>query len=267
MTDGPLRFVTFLAPSIKPMYQFIADYVGEQLGVATELSVGEDYSRAIDGSMDVGFICGLPYVLLTRENPSSMFPIAAPVLQGDRYRNRPIYFSDVIVRRDSSFEDFQALRGSRWVFNEPLSQSGYGIVRQKLIEMGETNGFFGDVMEAGFHQRSIRLVQTGEMDASAIDSQVLELALREHPLLGEELRVIDVLGPSTIQPVVASGSLPASLRADLSAALEQLGDDPAASQALDRGLVRRFEAVEETSYEDIREMVRAAEAVDFTVIR
>ncbi|MFV2045729.1 MAG: PhnD/SsuA/transferrin family substrate-binding protein [Anaerolineales bacterium] len=267
MTDGPLRFVTFLAPSIKPMYQFIADYVGEELGVATELSVGEDYSRALDGSMDVGFICGLPYVLLTRENPSLMFPIAAPVLQGDRYCNRPIYFSDVIVRRDSSFEDFQALRGSRWAFNEPLSQSGYGIVRQKLIEMGETSGFFRDVMEAGFHQRSIRLVQTGEMDASAIDSQVLEVALREHPLLGEELRVIDVLGPSTIQPVVASGSLPASLRTDLSAVLEQLGDDPAASQALDRGLVRRFEAVEETSYEDIREMVRAAEAVDFTVIR
>ncbi len=267
MADGPLRFVSFLAPSIKPMYQFIADYVGEQLGIATELSVGEDYSRATDGSMDVGFICGLPYVLFTRENPSLMFPIAAPVLQGDRYRDRPIYFSDVIVRRDSSFEDFQALRGSRWAFNEPLSQSGYGIVRQRLIEMGETDGFFGEMVEAGFHQRSIRLVQTGEIDASAIDSQVLEVALREHPPLGKRLRVIDALGPSTIQPVVASGSLPASLRADLTAVLEQIGDDPAARPTLDQGLVRRFEAVDETSYEDIRNMVRAAEEVDFTAIR
>ena len=267
MPNDPLRFVTFLAPSIKPMYQYIADYVSRQLGMATELTVGKDYTRATDGSMDVGFICGLPYVLFTRENPSLMLPIAAPVLQGDRYGDRPIYFSDVIVRRDSSFEDFKALRNTRWAFNEPLSQSGYGIVRQKLVEMGETNGFFSEVVEAGFHQRSIRLVQTGAIDASAIDTQVLEVAMRRHPQLREKLRVIDALGPSTIQPVVASGSLPASLRADLTAVLEQLGDDPEARPALDQGLVRRFEAVDEASYEDIREMVRAAEKVGFTTIR
>jgi len=216
--------------------------------------------------MDVGFICGLPYVLFTRENPALMAPIAAPVLQGDRYHDRPIYFSDVIVRRDSSFNDFEGLRGGRWAFNEPLSQSGYGIVRQKLIELGETRGYFGEVIESGFHQRSIRLVQTGEVDASAIDTQVLEVAMRKHPQLKEKLRVIDALGPSTIQPVVASGSLPASLRADLTAILQQMGDDPAARPALDVGLVRRFEAVDEASYGDIREMVDTAEALDFTVI-
>ncbi len=267
MPEDPLRFVTFLAPSIKPMYQYIAEYISERLGMATELTVAEDYTPATNGSMDVGFICGLPYVLFTRDDPASMFPIAAPVLQGDRYGDRPIYFSDVIVRRDSSFEDFEALRGGRWAFNEPLSQSGYGIVRQKLVEIGETNGFFGKVVEAGFHQRSIRLVQTGEVDASAIDSQVLEVAMREHPQLREKLRVIDVLGPSTIQPVVASGSLPSSLRADLIAVLEQLGDDPAARPALDHGLVRRFEAVNEGSYDDIRGMVHAAEEADFNSIR
>jgi len=267
MPKGSLRFVTFLAPSIRPMYQYIADYVSKQLGFATELAVAEDYTPATDGSMDVGFICGLPYVLFARENPSSMTPIAAPVLLGNRYNDRPIYFSDVIVKRDSTFESFEALRGGRWAFNEPLSQSGYGIVRQKLVEMGETNGFFGEVVEAGFHQRSIRLVQTGEIDASAIDSQVLEIARRDHPQLDEKLRVIDVLGPSTIQPVVASGSLPATLRADLTAVFEQLGDDPAARSALDQGLVSRFEAADEASYDDIREMVRSAEEADFTTIR
>jgi phosphonate transport system substrate-binding protein len=267
MQDKPLRFVTFLAPSIKPMYQYIADYVSQQLSIETELTAGVDYSRAKDGTMDVGFICGLPYVLFTREDPDLMLPIAAPVLQGDRYADRPIYFSDVIVRKDSSFQDFESLRGGRWSFNEPLSQSGYGIVRQKLIEMGETKGFFGEVVEAGFHQRSIRLVQTGEIDASAIDSQVLDVAMREHPQLREKLRIIDALGPSTIQPVVASGSLPASLRADLMAVLEQMGEDPAARPALDHGLVRRFEGVSEASYDDIRAMVRAAEEQDFTVIQ
>lgn len=267
MSKQRLRIVTFLAPSIKPMYQYIADYVGRTLGIETELSVGEDYGRATDGSMDVGFICGLPYVQFTREDPDLMLPIAAPVLQGDRYGDRPIYFSDVIVRRDSSFTDFNSLRGSRWAYNEPLSQSGYGIVRQKLVEMGETAGFFGEVVESGFHQRSIRLVQTGEIDASAIDTQVLDVAMRDHPQLREKLRVIDALGPSTIQPVVASGSLPAALRADLTSVFEQLGEDPEARQALDHGLVSRFAEADEASYDDIRDMVRAAEALNFTEIR
>jgi phosphonate transport system substrate-binding protein len=217
--------------------------------------------------MDVGFICGLPYVVFTRDDPDLMVPIAAPVLQGKRYDDRPIYYSDVIVRRDSSFESFEALRGGRWSFNEPLSQSGYGIVRQRLIEIGETKGFFGEVVEAGFHQRSIRLVQTGEIDASAIDSQVLEVAMRDHPQLAEKIKIIDALGPSTIQPVVASGALPASLRADLTTVLEQLGKDSKARPALDHAMVRRFEAVSEASYDDIRAMVHAAEEIDFTDIR
>ncbi len=263
----PLRFVTYLAPSIKPTYQFIADYVSQKLGIVTELSVGSEYGRAQDGTMDVGFICGLPYVLFTRENPHLMLPIAAPVLQGERYGDRPIYFSDVIVRRDSPFEDFESLRGARWSFNEPLSQSGYGIVRQKLIDMGETDGFFGELVEAGFHQRSMRLVQTGEIDASAIDSQVLEVAMRDHPAFGEELRVIEALGPSTIQPIVANGSLSESLRADLTAVLGEMGEDTKARPALDHALIRRFDPVNDTSYDDIRAMVQAAVDRDFTVIR
>lgn len=267
MVSKPLRFVTFLAPSIKPVYQFVADYVADKLGISTELVVGKDYAPATDGSMDVGFICGLPYVLFTNENPELMLPIAAPILQGARYKDRPIYYSDVIVRRDSPFQNFASLRGSRWSYNEPLSQSGYGIVRQKLLEMGETKGYFGEVVNAGFHQRSIRLVQTGEVDASAIDTQVLEVAMRDHPQLEDRLKVIDALGPSTIQPVVASGKVPKSLRADLTDVLEQMGDDPEARPALDVGLVSRFVEVEGSDYDDIRQMVRGAEEAEFTEIR
>ena len=52
------------------------------------------------------------------------------------------------------------------------------------------------------------MVAAGEVDAAAIDSQVLAIELRDHPALAAELRVIEVLGPSTIQPVVAARHLP-----------------------------------------------------------
>ena len=141
------------------------------------------------------------------------------------------------------------------------------MTRHRLVQMGETDGFFGHVVEAGYHQRSIRLVAAGEVDASAIDSQVLAVELRDQPELAARVRVIDTLGPSTIQPVVAASHLPASLRADLRAALLAIGDEPAWRERLAAGLVERFVAVDDGTYDDIRHMLAAAERADFLALR
>ena len=103
MTTRPLRFATFLAPSMFPVYQAIVDYVGKALGCATELVVGELFDVFAAGEADAGFICGLPYVALAGQRPPAVIPLAAPVLDGARYGGRPVYFSDVIVRQDSPF--------------------------------------------------------------------------------------------------------------------------------------------------------------------
>jgi hypothetical protein len=67
--------------------------------------------------------------------------------------------------------------------------------------MGAQPGFLGRVVEAGFHQRAIRMVPSGSVDAAAIDSQVLAIELRDHPRLANGLRAVGAFGPSTIQPV------------------------------------------------------------------
>src|SRR5580765_6548252 len=200
MFERPLRFATFLAPKMYPVYDFITRHVGERLGWPTELRVGHSYDELADPP-DVSFVCGLAYVELARRGTAPVEPIAAPLLQGPRYGGRPVYYSDVIVHRDSPATSFAELRGRSWAYNEPFSHSGYGVTRYHLVRLGETNGYFGSVVEAGWHERSIRLVCSGEVDGSAIDSQVLALTLRDHPELAERLRVIDTLGPSTIQPV------------------------------------------------------------------
>src|SRR4051812_47725326 len=102
MLDRPLRFVTFLAPNLLPVYRFITRRAGERLGLATELFVGSAYEQMLSEAA-VGFICGLPSVQLTRQGEPPIEPLAAPVLTGSRYGGRPVYFSDVIVRRDSPF--------------------------------------------------------------------------------------------------------------------------------------------------------------------
>ena len=149
-----LRFGTFLAPNMLPVYQMIADVVGEELGMSTELVVETDYENCRNDVNDLCFVCSLPYVEFERRGLSPALPIAAPVLSGERYGGKPIYFSDVIVRRDTDFDSFLDLRGHSWSFNEPLSQSGYGITRYHLVSLGETNGFFSEVIDAGFHETS-----------------------------------------------------------------------------------------------------------------
>jgi phosphonate transport system substrate-binding protein len=259
-----LRFASYLAPNLYPVYEFVSRYVGEQLDLTTGLVVGSRYDE-LPGLADVVFLCGLAYVEINRDGPV-LEALAAPVLQGGRYGGRPVYFSDVIVRRDSPWQSFADLRGRSWAYNEPLSHSGYGAPRYRLVQLGETRGYFGRVLQSGWHDESIRLVCSGAIDASAIDSQVLAVTFRDRPELASRLRVIDTLGPATIQPVAADARLPAALKEAIREVLVRMGDDPGAREQLARGFVGRFAAVDDTGYEDIRAMRGACEAAGFLTL-
>ena len=262
-----LRFGTFLAPTVLPVYEAITDEVGRRLGLPTELVVETSYESCRQDRNEVCFVCSLPYVTFEREGLDLAEPVAAPVLIGERYGGRPIYFSDVIVHRESSAERFEDLRGRSWAYNEPLSHSGYGITRFHLVQLGETAGFFGEVIEAGFHQEAIAMVARGEVDGAAIDSQVLAIAFRDEPGLAERLRVIGSLGPSTIQPVAVSKRVPGDLREEIRDALVALADDPDVRPRLTVGLVEGLVPVGPADYDDIRRMLEACVAAGFMELR
>jgi hypothetical protein len=59
---GPLRFATFLAPNMLPVYRFLAERIAERLGRPVELMVGGSFDQFEHGRADLGVICGLPYV-------------------------------------------------------------------------------------------------------------------------------------------------------------------------------------------------------------
>ncbi|HTU21403.1 MAG TPA: PhnD/SsuA/transferrin family substrate-binding protein [Gemmataceae bacterium] len=265
MVSRTLRFATFLAPNMLPVYRLIARHVQARLDIPTELVVGSSYER-LSEQAEVSFLCGLAYIELRRLG-EPIEPLAAPLLRGGRYGGRPVYFSDVIVRRDSPFRSFADLRGCSWAYNEPYSHSGPGITCYRLVELRETQDYFGRVIEAGWHQRSIRLVQRGEVDASAVDSHVLALARRDHPELDRDLRVIDSLGPSTIQPVVVVSWLEESLKADLRSVLLEMTADRAARAALADRLVERFVAIADEDYDDLRRMRAACVAAELPTLR
>jgi len=261
---APLRFATFLAPNMLPVYRFLTDRIGHRLGRPVELVVGRSFDQFEQGEADLGVICGLPYVWLADRRPPPVEPLAAAVLTGARYGGRPVYYSDVIVRRDSTITCLEELEGRSWAYNEPASHSGHTVTLYSLIRLGARPGFLGPVVEAGFHQRAIRLVAAGGVDAAAIDSQVLAIELRDHPRLADGLRVIGAFGPSTNQPVVAASRLPARLKDQVREVLVGLAGDPAARPVLAYGLVDRFTPVGDVAYDDIRAMLATIEAAGWT---
>jgi phosphonate transport system substrate-binding protein len=107
------------------------------------------------------------------------------------------------------------------------------------------------------------MVARGEVDGSAIDSQVLAIELRDHPGLAERVRVVQALGPSTIQPVAVSRRVPPDVREAICRVLVMMAEDPAVRHRLALGLIERFVPVNAASYDDIRRMVDACEAAGF----
>jgi phosphonate transport system substrate-binding protein len=265
--QAELRFGTYLAPRMMPVYQAVADAVGSALGCRTILVAEPSYENWAKDEYDVCFVCGLPYVDFERRGCAPAIPIAAPVLVGSRYGGRPIYFSDVIVRSGSKLRNLLDLRGHSWAYTEPLSQSGYGITRYSLLKLGETQGFFGQVVKTNSHLESITLVAAGEIDGSAIDSQVLAVAMADDPALAEELTIVASLGPSTIQPVAVSRRLPPELTARITDVIVSLHHVAAARERFAAGLVERFVRVGPDSYADIRAMLDACQRSGFMTLQ
>jgi len=246
----------------------IATYIQQTLQIPTQfvddVSWPERERRFDQGEIQVCWICGLPYVWKADQPLAAIELLAAPVMQGRRYADRPVYFSDVVVRRDSRFQLFEQLRGASWAYNEPRSHSGCYITRYHLATLGETGDFFGRIVESGAHQVSLRLVLEGAVEASAIDSTVLELELRRHPDLAAQLRIIEHLGPSPIPPWLVSTQVPAELRSRLRAVLLHMECDPQGQAILAASGIARFVSVSDRDYDPIRHMAQVADRVSFS---
>ncbi|MBE9528821.1 MAG: PhnD/SsuA/transferrin family substrate-binding protein [Proteobacteria bacterium] len=252
-------------------YKSVTDYLSEKTGLKFEFVTGFSYSTINtmigNGDMDFGFVCGLPYVL-DRDLPTPRVRlVVAPVMKLDIYNNRPKYFSYLIVHKDSAIKTFADTKGVHYVYNDEFSNSGYNMPRAKLIEMKETGGFFGRVSRSGSHEESIRMVATGEADASAVDSLVLDYDLAKNPVYAEQVKVIEMLGPAGIPPLVASSKTKPEYFEAVRKVLVEMSDDPVGRAILDSALVDRFEVVDDENYDDIRRMKRLAEESGFMEIR
>jgi phosphonate transport system substrate-binding protein len=265
-----LTVASFLAENARPVYEQIGEGLGRRVGEPAAFcrDAWDERHRRLDaGEIQVAFICGLPYSEKVDRPERPVELLAAPVMAGPRYGGRPVYFTDVVVRPDSPARSFADLRGKTWAYNDDGSNSGYVVPRDHLLRLGETRGYFARVVASGSHQKSIEMVLAGEVDASGIDSTVLELECARRPGLADSLRVVEAIGPCPIPPVIVFRRLADQTKRRLREALLAMHHEPEGRAILAEGLIARFVRVQDTDYDPIREMVRRAAAGGFLLLR
>lgn len=265
---NPLQLVSYLAPNMFGFYEAVGASLSRVLGIETQV-VQSQYDPLEDPMMledrlDMAFICGLPFARRHRVISSQLQTLVAPVMQASRYENRPIYFSDIIVSAQSHLHSFADLGGKTWCYNDPGSNSGYNLMRQRLIQEGYPSHFFGQVIQSGSHQRSIRWVVEGRADCSAIDSTVLEQELRDFPEFSPHLRMIESLGPCPMPPVVAAQRLGTGMINALHSALCE--PDAELQAAMRRSHIHKYVPVQCEDYEELATMYEAAVEAGYEAI-
>jgi phosphonate transport system substrate-binding protein len=244
-----LRLISYLSPSIPAaLYELIARDIGEQCGMATDLVYEEQISGPLAGdddpfaraAVDVGFVCA-PSFRFFNANERSVDLLPLPVPSDGRAEGRPVYFADVVVRADSSLRTFADLRGARWSYNDRNSKSGWFSMVERCAPI-EPHAYFGELIAAGSHLRSLELVASGAADAAAIDSNVLRLNANA----GRELRVLESWGPFPIQPAVIRAALPQQTKQRVAEALLTIHERHA--ESLQRFGVTRFISGSEADY-------------------
>jgi phosphonate transport system substrate-binding protein len=246
------------AENTEPVAREIAEYVWQRLAIPTryvdDIDWPERYRRLNRGDIDIGWICGLPYVRRMELRRPGITLLAAPVMKGERYQDEPIYFSDVVVRAESPFQSFSDLAGASWAYNEPGSQSGFAITQYHLACLGETWAYFAGLIESGAHRNSLEMILEGRVDASAIDSTYLEWRLYREPQLRSRIRVIAALGPSPMPPWIVSTRVPPTVSEAVRQLLLDMANEPKGRAILDIGHIARFAAVTDQTYDPIRHM-------------
>jgi phosphonate transport system substrate-binding protein len=199
-------------------------------------------------AIDVAFVCAGPYV--DGHERFGMELLAVPVVHGGM-----VYHSYFIVRRDGPVQDFAGLRGRRFAFTDPNSNTGYLVPNYVLSRRGETaKSFFGETFFTNSHDNSIKAVADGLADGAAVDSLIWEYINATKPADTARTRIIDKSPPYGIPPIVVHPALDPELKRQLREVVLHLHEDPQAAALLKNIQIERFAVGNDAMYDSVRQM-------------
>ncbi|KAM9981128.1 hypothetical protein ACTFIY_003421 [Dictyostelium cf. discoideum] len=269
-----LTFASFLSSNSFEFFQEIVNEIGKKLKVSTKLidiySLINDsenveqlmneppHKLMVEYGVDFAFMCGLAFV---NAGPKLLSPLVSPVRIEDQYQNKPIYFSNLIVKNQSPTNELS--KDLTFIHNGKDSFSGYQILNSHLKNEHQALSivyYFKNSIFTGSHLNSIesiKLSQPNDKLIASIDSTVLDTELFNNRIsLENDIKIIKTLGPSTMPPLVSKLSSPHSK--SFSNEIQNYLSSNEFSKSIEPILLKfnykRFEIVNSSSFDDIRKI-------------
>jgi phosphonate transport system substrate-binding protein len=235
-------------------YSRLKDYLAARLDMPVTLVDRENYdemnSLLDSGGVDSAFVCAGPYV--EGHDKFGLEILVMPLVKGE-----PVYHSYVIVPRESPVQHLEELRGKRFAFTDPKSNSGKLVPTYLLARMGESpETFFGKYWYTYGHDKSITAVAEKLVDGAAVDSLIWEYLNRAKPAVTQKTRIVNVSEPYGIPPLVVRKGLDPGLKERLRQALVNMDRDPEGRNILAGMMIDRFVPGDDRNYDSVRDINR-----------
>jgi len=216
---------------------------------------------------DVGCVLMCGYPLATWPDAATRpRALAALVSEDAASSGRAMYRTAIVARADGDVRGVDDLRGRRFAYTTPGSQSGYQAVRAWLAQRAlAANGhLFAATLGPLVTPRAIvEAVLGGEADAGPVDGYWLELLRRHEPGTAARLSTIDVTPWTPMPPFVCSAAVPADVRARLREALIAAARTDALSALRATLAVSDVRPADASDYDDLAARARATDALGY----
>jgi ABC-type phosphate/phosphonate transport system substrate-binding protein len=208
------------------------------------------------------FMCGWPF---TRARPRPWL-LAAPV--PERYEDKAVHFSDLVVHRDSSFQTLEdTFEGTvGWTLRD--SNSGFNLLRHHLLPYRSAERprlYSRSVGQLVNPLGALQAVAKGVVDVAPVDSFCHDLFKAcGHPYTSCA-RTIARTAPSPMPALIASADVSGVIAERLSAALVTAHLDPQIGPSLQAALIKRFDRPGAERYLYTEALAHAAEIAGYPV--
>jgi phosphonate transport system substrate-binding protein len=229
--------------SYRQLFAVLADRLGLSLELVQRPTYADVNALLDKGEVEVAWICTGAWPELARSGGARL--LVVPVVNGET-----TYRAYVIVGRSCRADSFAELAGSRFVFSDPLSLTGYRYPTLRAAQLSQAaKTFFADTFFAHSHDNAIEAVRRGLADAASVDGLVFDYLARTSPQSVAGLRVVERSEPYPIPPVVVSSRLAGAEAERVAAVLLSLHSEPEGRQLLADMGVDRFVRPAPDSYQ------------------
>lgn len=234
-------------------YADMVNYIGEKIGKKVEMVQRENYAEMDGllekGEVNVAFICSGPYV--KNHEKFGVELLVAPQSYG-----KPFYHAYIIAHKDSDINSLNDLRGKRFAFTDPKSNTGKLVPTFMVAKKFNTTPekFFSEVIYTRSHDRSIEAVAKKLVDGASVDSLIYDYAAKKNPVYTSLTKIIEKSPPYGIPPVVVTKRTDPKLKEALRQAFLDMHKDPKGKAILDNIMVDKFIIPKDSDYNSVREM-------------